>query len=73
MSPKPQTESQTTIAQSGGATIPVSTGFPLPGEHSNLLPVGTRLGEFELTGLVGEGGFGPAPLCSAGLFSTHID
>ncbi len=58
MSPKPQTESQTTIAQSGGATIPVSTGFPLPGEHSNLLPVGTRLGEFELTGLVGEGGFG---------------
>jgi len=58
MSPKPQTESQTTIAQSGGTTVPVSSGFPLPGEHSNLLPVGTRLGEFELTGLVGEGGFG---------------
>lgn len=58
MSPKPQTESQTTIAQSGGTTVPVSSGFPLPGEHSNLLPIGTRLGEFELTGLVGEGGFG---------------
>jgi hypothetical protein len=25
---------------------------------SNLLPVGTRLGEFEITGLIGEGGFG---------------
>lgn len=51
-------ENQTTIAQSGDATVPVPKGFPLPGEHSNLLPVGTRLGEFELTGLVGEGGFG---------------
>jgi len=25
---------------------------------SNILPLGTRLGEFELTGLIGEGGFG---------------
>ncbi|MBS1172285.1 MAG: serine/threonine protein kinase, partial [Proteobacteria bacterium] len=27
-------------------------------DHGNALPVGTRLGEFEITGLVGEGGFG---------------
>ena len=27
-------------------------------QGSNTLPVGTRLGEFEITGLVGEGGFG---------------
>ena len=26
--------------------------------HQNALPVGTRLGEFEIVGLVGEGGFG---------------
>jgi hypothetical protein len=27
-------------------------------DHGNALPVGTRLGEFEITGLIGEGGFG---------------
>jgi serine/threonine protein kinase len=27
-------------------------------DHGNALPKGTRLGEFEITGLVGEGGFG---------------
>ena len=27
-------------------------------DHDNALPVGTRLGEFEITGLVGVGGFG---------------
>src|SRR5215470_15591734 len=27
-------------------------------EHENALPAGTRLGEFELTGVIGEGGFG---------------
>ena len=25
---------------------------------ANALPIGTRLGEFEITGLIGEGGFG---------------
>src|SRR5438309_1293432 len=29
-----------------------------PPGGSNVLPPGTRLGEFEITGLVGEGGFG---------------
>ena len=26
--------------------------------HQNALPVGTMLGEFEIVGLIGEGGFG---------------
>lgn len=58
MSSKTPEENQTTIALTGGNTVPAGNGFPLPGERSNLLPIGTRLGEFELTGLVGEGGFG---------------
>ncbi|HOA92841.1 MAG TPA: serine/threonine-protein kinase, partial [Quisquiliibacterium sp.] len=35
-----------------------SAGGARPGATSALLPMGTRLQEFELTGLVGEGGFG---------------
>jgi serine/threonine protein kinase len=31
---------------------------PADEDHDNALPVGTRLGEFEITGLVGVGGFG---------------
>jgi len=31
---------------------------PAPAEHGNALPLGTRLGEFELLGMLGEGGFG---------------
>jgi serine/threonine protein kinase len=30
---------------------------------SNVLPIGTRLGEFEIIGLIGEGGFGIVYLC----------
>ncbi len=29
-----------------------------PIHHGNILPVGHRLHEFEITGLIGEGGFG---------------
>jgi len=59
------------IGQPGNAAAPATgahampTGFPASapvaqggGEHGNALPVGTRLGEFELTSIVGEGGFG---------------
>ena len=38
------------------STAPSSSARP--GTTSSLLPMGTRLQEFELTGLVGEGGFG---------------
>jgi len=31
---------------------------PVAGDHGNALPVGTSLGEFELTRVLGEGGFG---------------
>ena len=47
--------------------IPASPSKPAQGaagQSANMLPVGTRLGEFELIGLVGAGGIG-APLIFA--------
>jgi len=41
-------------ARDGVASAPPGTGLG----GGNTLPRGTRLGEFEITGLVGEGGFG---------------
>lgn len=46
----------------GGAAQP-SYALPIPvsshgNEVQNALPIGTRMGEFEIIGLVGEGGFG---------------
>jgi hypothetical protein len=41
--------------------MPFSRAAPAPGSDeggNNALPKGTRLGEFEITGLLGEGGFG---------------
>jgi serine/threonine protein kinase len=46
----PPEDDRTMLPPRGGAA-------PAP-ETSNALPVGTRLGEFEVRGLVGEGGFG---------------
>lgn len=43
------------------ADISASSARPAPpaaGQPANMLPIGTRLGEFELIGLVGAGGFG---------------
>lgn len=45
------------------ATAPIAASAAVPvaapaGEIVNHLPLGTRLGEFELTAMVGEGGFG---------------
>jgi hypothetical protein len=37
---------------------PAVTGASSAGDSGNALPVGTYLGEFELTGVIGEGGFG---------------
>jgi hypothetical protein len=38
--------------------VPNRTATPPPARGGNALPVGARLGEFEITGLLGEGGFG---------------
>jgi serine/threonine protein kinase len=35
-----------------------STSAPLLATHANCLPVGTRVADFEIVGLIGEGGFG---------------
>ncbi|MBK7234261.1 MAG: protein kinase [Sterolibacteriaceae bacterium] len=58
MSSNPPTRNETTVVLNTEVTAPASGHLALPGEHSNALPAGTRLAEFELTGLVGEGGFG---------------
>ena len=42
--------------EGGGGGGPVLASGPSAGQ--NVLPAGTRLGEFEILGLVGEGGFG---------------
>ena len=39
-------------------TMQVGAPPPLPEDHGNGLPIGTFLAEFELTKLIGEGGFG---------------
>ena len=39
-------------------SAPTQAPFPAPGESQTTLPLGYRLGEFELTGLIGVGGFG---------------
>jgi len=44
-------------AGSGSGLGPAEPG-PARAGGANALPVGTRLGEFEITGLLGEGGFG---------------
>ncbi len=36
----------------------MTSSLPPPATASSALPVGTRLGEFEITGVLGEGGFG---------------
>jgi hypothetical protein len=43
--------------QNNDRTVVASPGT-VSGPPGNALPAGTRLGEFEITGLVGEGGFG---------------
>ena len=42
----------------GGAATPETQATRVEETPHNALPVGTRLGEFEIIGLVGEGGFG---------------
>ena len=50
---------QAAVASQPPSPSPAASGAspPLPGS-GNSLPVGTRLGEFEILGMLGEGGFG---------------
>ena len=50
-------DQRTVIAPPGPGPVAVATA-PASADIGNGLPVGTRLGEFELTALLGEGGFG---------------
>src|SRR5262245_2170214 len=52
MSPNQQRDDDRTVA---APDQPSPAGTPL---SANALPVGTRLNEFEIVGLIGEGGFG---------------
>lgn len=63
--PAPSIDAEATVIRPQGArtTMNAPPGAPAPGaatrsESGNNLPVGTFLGEFEITELVGEGGFG---------------
>lgn len=47
-----------TVVLGGAAAAQASAAKPVAESSHNALPVGTLLGEFELIGLVGEGGFG---------------
>jgi hypothetical protein len=42
----------------GRPPAPSPSPSPTPADHGSALPVGTMLGEFELTSMLGEGGFG---------------
>ncbi|MGE5648983.1 MAG: serine/threonine protein kinase, partial [Bacillota bacterium] len=53
--------------------VPPSAAGGLPEEHSvNVLPVGTRLGEFEILELIGEGGFGIVYLAYDHSLERHV-
>jgi serine/threonine protein kinase len=47
-----------TIVLGGAAAAPAAPPRPARGGSANALPIGTHLSEFEIVGLVGEGGFG---------------
>lgn len=62
----PSRSEQTLVISSGaGALVPEGT-------PSDFLPVGTRLHEFEITGLIGEGGFGVVYLAYDHLLQRQI-
>jgi len=50
----PAEDDRTVLASSGSKGI----NSDHPQDHGHALPVGTRLNEFEITGILGEGGFG---------------
>ncbi|HEU4372701.1 MAG TPA: septum site-determining protein, partial [Telluria sp.] len=54
----PPDEERTVLAFDHAAAPQPARGGGADGPATNALPTGTRLGEFEITGLLGEGGFG---------------
>ncbi len=58
MNPVPDTNDDKTVVLGGAAATPAPPPQQRESTSQNALPVGTRLGEFEIVGLVGEGGFG---------------
>jgi hypothetical protein len=50
----PAEDDRTVLASSGSK----GTTSDHPQDHGHALPIGTRLNEFEITGILGEGGFG---------------
>jgi serine/threonine protein kinase len=60
--PAPAPVTQSPAMQTGPATAAMPSTAPQSGspkgDHNSILPVGTYLGEFEITDLVGQGGFG---------------
>jgi hypothetical protein len=61
MSSVPDNDDRTVIRASAGAAVSAAPSPPPSApaaDHGSALPVGTKLGEFELTGVLGEGGFG---------------
>jgi hypothetical protein len=62
--PTPPTRPASSVASDPDSTVlatqPTATGTsaPPPAGSSNVLPTGARLGEFEIAGVLGEGGFG---------------
>jgi serine/threonine protein kinase len=59
MSPTDRLDDEDTLIPWGGMRSPeFAKPAPVLGASSQALPIGTRLGEFEIAGIVGEGGFG---------------
>ena len=61
-----------TVVLGGAAAAQASAAKPVAESSHNALPVGTHLGEFELIGLVGEGGFGIVYLAQDQIGRAHV-
>ena len=53
-----ESDNDKTIVLGGGAKAPAEASTPRRATSANALPIGTQLSEFEIVGLIGEGGFG---------------
>jgi hypothetical protein len=67
----PPDDERTVLASSLASTGPAGTPAPAA-PSANALAVGTRLGEFEITGLLGEGGFGIVYLAYDSSLERHV-